>query len=83
MCLSARPEVLTLVVLDDVLPAGLRMLGPPLVGFLAELPEALAFDCRDDPRVHGDTGSVGAFLDLRMDVIGQVQPKTLRHGATL
>lgn len=71
------------MVLDDVLLARLRMLGPPLVGLLAELPEALAFDRRDDPRVHGDTGGAGAFLDLRMDVIGQVQPKALRHGVII
>jgi len=79
----ARPDFVALVVVGELSLGALRMLGPPLVGLLAELPEVFAFDRRDDPRVHRDAGDVSALLDLRVGVIGQVQPKTLRHGATL
>ncbi|MGH3753197.1 MAG: hypothetical protein ACRDRP_10955 [Pseudonocardiaceae bacterium] len=65
------------MVVGDVPLGGLGMLSPPVVGLLAELPEILAFNRRDDPRMHRDTGVVGTSLDLCVRVIWQVQPKAL------
>ena len=83
ICLDVPSEILAPVVIGGLPLGGLGMVRPPLVGLLAELPEILALDRRDDPGVHGEASSVGTLLNLRMDVIGQLQPNTFRHGAIL